>query len=233
MSNSQTAEFVQDFVSLFFPAYCLGCRCPMVKGESIICTKCLFEMPKNEYHKEIENPLQQRLSLRFPVKYAIALLKFTKNGTVQHLLHELKYKNHPEIGIVFGRICAEKLMESSRHKCIDLIIPVPLHSSRRRRRGYNQSAKFAAGISERLNLPFSDELLIRKLRTETQTHKTKLTRWENMNGVFALRSNSNLKGVRILLVDDVITTGSTLEACSEILLNAGCVELSIACIAEA
>lgn len=233
MTNSKAAEFFEDFVSLFFPSYCLGCGTPTVKGEAIICTKCLFEMPQCEYHKEIENPLQQRLSFRFPVKYAIALLKFSKSGKVQHLLHELKYKNHPEVGIAFGRICAERLIESSHHKCIDIIVPVPLHNSRKRRRGYNQSAKFAAGISEGLGIPFSDELLVRNLKTETQTRKTKLNRWENMKGVFGLKSESNLKGTKILLVDDVITTGSTLEACSQILSNAGCTELSIACIAEA
>lgn len=233
MRNSKAAEFFRDFVSLFFPGYCLGCGGPIVKGEPIICTTCLLEMPQNEYHNEIENPLQQRLSLRFPVRYAIALLKFSKNGRVQHLLHELKYKHHPEIGIVFGRICAEKLRESNRHNGIDIIIPVPLHPSRKRKRGYNQSAKFAAGISEGLNIPYSDELLVRRLKTDTQTLKTKLNRWENMNGVFGVKTSTGLKGSRILLVDDVITTGSTLEACSEILFQGGCAEISVACIAEA
>jgi ComF family protein len=233
MRNSKAAEFFQDFVSLFFPGYCLGCGGPIVKGEMIVCTKCLFEMPQNGYHNEIENPLQQRLSLRFPVKYAIALLKFSKNGRVQRLLHELKYKHHPEIGIVFGRICAERLVESGFHNGIDIIIPVPLHSSRKRKRGYNQSAKFAAGISEGLNIPYSDELLVRKLKTDTQTLKTKLNRWENMKGVFGLKTATGVKGSRVLLVDDVVTTGSTLEACSEILFEGGCAEISVACIAEA
>ena len=190
-------------------------------------------MPQTEYHKDIENPLQLRLSLRFPLKYAIALYKFSKNGRVQHLLHELKYGNHPEIGIALGTICAERLTEAKLNKCFDMIIPVPLHASRKRTRGYNQSSKFAAGISAALSIPFSDDLLIRNLKTETQTRKSKLNRWENMNNVFGLTTRANFKGSRILLVDDVITTGSTLEACSEVLLRAGCAELSIACIAEA
>jgi ComF family protein len=231
--NSQVAEFFQDFVSLFFPNYCLGCGESMVRGEAILCTKCLYEMPVTNYHREIENSLQRRLSLRFPVKYAMALMRFSKNGRVQHLLHQLKYKNHPEIGVTLGRVCADKLLESNLNNCFDLIVPVPLHPSRRRKRGYNQSAKFAAGISEGLNIPFSDNVLVRTLRTETQTLKTKLNRWENMNGVFSMELNTNLSGTRILLVDDVITTGSTLEACSTILLNNGCAELSVACIAEA
>lgn len=231
--NSQAAEFLQDFVSLFFPSYCLGCSNPMVKGEIIICTNCLLEMPKANYHMEIENPLQRRLSLKFPIKYAMALFKFSKSGRVQHLLHELKYRNHPEIGIALGRICAEKLTEANLSRSFDLIVPVPLHPSRRRKRGYNQSAKFAAGISEGVSIPYTDNLLVRKLRTETQTLKTKLNRWENMKGVFAMGLQSNLKGTRILLVDDVITTGSTLEACSNILFESGCEELSVACIAEA
>lgn len=231
--NSQVAEIFQDFVSLFFPNYCLGCGDPMVKGEALLCTNCLLEMPQTNYHLESENPLQKRLSLRFPVKYAVALLRFSKNGRVQHLLHQLKYRNHPEIGIALGKVCAEKIKESNLNNNFDLIVPVPLHPSRRRKRGYNQSAKFAAGISEGLSIPFSENLLVRNLKTETQTLKTKLNRWENMNGVFGMGLDTNLKGTRILLVDDVITTGSTLEACSNILLCGGCQDLSIACIAEA
>lgn len=233
MRNSPLVGYFHDFVSLFFPCYCLGCGSPTVKGEAIICTRCLLEMPQTGYHKEIENALQQRLSLRFPLRYATALYKFNKNGRVQHLLHELKYRNHPEIGIMLGNICAGILIEGGLNECCDVIVPVPLHPSRKRKRGYNQSAKFAAGISAGLNIPFSDDLLVRKQKTETQTRKSKLDRWENMNNVFGLATQGSLRGTRILLVDDVITTGSTLEACSEVLLRAECPEISVACIAEA
>lgn len=233
MVNSLTTEILLDFVSLFFPRHCLACDDSLVKGEDVICTMCMLEMPQTEYHANLENPLQNRLSYRIHLKYAMALFKFSKSGRVQHLLHELKYKNHPEIGILLGRFYAEKMIETKLSNAFDIIIPVPLHPSRKRKRGYNQSAKFAEGLSEKLSIPFSDDFMVRGMRTETQTRKTKLNRWENMDGVFSVKAPQVLQGKKILLVDDVITTGSTLEACAHALLKQGCAELSIACIAEA
>lgn len=233
MANSRAAEILFDFVSLFFPRHCLACADSLVKGENVICTSCMLEMPQTRYHCDPENPLQNRLSYRIPIKYAMALFKFSKSGRVQRLLHELKYRNHPEIATVIGKVYAEKMIEANLCDSFDMIIPVPLHPSRKRKRGYNQSAKFAEGLSEKLNIPFSDDLMIRKMKTETQTRKTKLNRWENMGGVFAVDAPKIFHAKRILLVDDVITTGSTLEACGHALLNEGCAELSIACIAEA
>lgn len=204
-----------------------------MKGEDVVCTMCMLEMPQTEYHIDKENTLYKRLSLRIPLKYAMALFKFSKSGRVQHLLHELKYKNHPEIGIVLGEIYAAKMIEANLSADFDMIIPVPLHPSRKRKRGYNQSAKFAEGLSAKLSIPFSDNILVRRMKTETQTRKTKLNRWENMTGIFSVKASEIIQGKNILLVDDVITTGATLEACAHVLLNNGCRELSIACIAEA
>jgi len=164
----------------------------------------------------------------------MALFKFSKSGRVQHLLHQLKYRNHPEIGVTLGRVYGEKMKnESELPTNVDLIIPIPLHPARKRKRGYNQSAKFAEGLSETLEIPFTDELLERRIKTETQTRKSRLNRWENISGVFGLKNPALLEGKKILLVDDVITTGSTLEACSQVLIDQGCPQLSIACIAEA
>lgn len=233
MANPRATEILLDFVSLFFPRHCLACGDSLVKGEEVICTTCMLEMPQTEYHTECTNPLQTRLSYRIPIKYAMAIFKFSKSGRVQRLLHELKYKNHPEIGIALGRVYAEKMIGANLGNAFDMIIPVPLHPSRKRKRGYNQSAKFAEGLSERLAIPFTDDLMIRRMKTETQTRKTKLNRWENMTGVFAVNEPQIIQGKKILLVDDVITTGSTLEACGHALLNECCSELSVACIAEA
>lgn len=205
----------------------------MVKGEPIICTTCMLEMPQTGYHKDLSNALYRRLSYRIPLKYAMSIFKFSKSGRVQHLLHELKYKNQPEIGRMLGLFYGEQLIDVNLIEAFEIIIPIPLHQSRKRKRGYNQSAKFAEGLSEILRVPFSDELLLRETNTETQTRKTKLSRWENIKGTFKIVKPSEIKGRKILLVDDVITTGATLEACAEILLSSGCAELSIACIAEA
>lgn len=233
MANSFSVNIFQDFVSLFFPRQCLACGNSLVRGEEAICTFCMLEMPQTDYHKDRGNPLERRISYRIPVRYAMALFKFSKSGRVQNLLHQLKYKNHPEIGIMLGRVYGEKMINSGLSDAFEVIIPVPLHSSRRRKRGYNQSAKFAEGLSEKLNIPFTDEVLTRRTRTETQTRKTKLNRWENMKGVFEVNTPVRVAGKKILLVDDVITTGSTLEACALALLDSQCSELSIACIAEA
>ena len=220
-----------DFVSLFYPRYCLGCSGSLVKGEDVICSRCMLEMPQTNYHLEQVNPLQQRFLGRLDVQLISALFRFSKNGVIQHLLHELKYKRHPEIGIMLGNLYGHKLKDCTRS--LDLIVPVPLHPSRYRKRGYNQSAMFAKGLSDTLNIPYSDHILKRSTNTLTQTKKTKLRRWENVSSVFQLADEQQIKNKNLLLVDDVITTGATLEACGTVLLGHGCKSLSIVCIAEA
>jgi ComF family protein len=189
-------------------------------------------MPTTNYHIDNLNPLKGRLSSRIDVAYAMAFLKFSKSGKVQKLLHALKYKNQPELGVMLGSIYGERIKESNSHLA-DLIIPVPLHPIRKSKRGYNQSAKFAEGLSQSMHVPYTDELLVRRIMTETQTRKTKLNRWQNVTEVFQLKDAAPIKNKNILLVDDVVTTGATLEACSAHLIQAGCNSLSIACIAEA
>lgn len=163
----------------------------------------------------------------------MTLYKFVKKSRVQQLLHALKYKQQPELGQMLGRIYGQDLAEADFKNSFDLIIPVPLHSSRRRIRGYNQSEEFGKGLSQILQVPCDDTYLMRKAKTETQTHKTKLSRWENVNHIFQVVKSDPIAEKRILLVDDVVTTGATLEACGQALLGAGCSELSIACIAAA
>lgn len=223
----------QDFVTLFFPNHCLGCSNSLFKGEDILCTRCILELPKTGYHKQVENTIKSRLSGRIPLIYALAFLKFRKTGVVQHLLHQLKYNNHPEVGVRLGKLYGKDLLEAGFEKKFDLIIPVPLHQSRKRRRGYNQSEKFAEGLSHLLQIPCDVSIVERKIKTSTQTKKTKIERWENVKDVFQVKQPEKIFGKRILLVDDVITTGATLEACGQQLLNFGCTELSFASIAEA
>ncbi len=222
----------EDFTSLFFPHYCLACQGPMVKGEDILCTSCLADLPKTSYHLRNENPVKSRLLGRLPLKYAWAFLKFRKNGMVQHLLHQLKYNNHPEVGVRLGQAYGLELSQSGYMSEFDLIVPVPLHHSRKRQRGYNQSAQFAVGLSQALNIQWDESVSVRLHSTGTQTNRSKSDRWENVKDVFSLGGNS-IAGKRILLVDDVITTGATLEACGQHLISNGCRELSVACIAEA
>ena len=163
--------------------------------------------------------------------YALAFLKFRKEGIVQHLLHELKYNNRPEVGIKLGKQYGRELKQNNIDG-FDIIVPVPLHESRRRKRGYNQSSKFAEGLSESLGISWSESISLRTSSTATQTKKSKSERWNNVKDVFAVQNTDSIKQKRILLVDDVITTGATIEACGRHLLDQGCT-LSIACIAEA
>ena len=230
--NSLLAEILNDFASLFFPRYCLACSGSLVKGEDLVCTVCMLEMPKTNHHFERDNPLKSRLALRLPVKYGMALFSFSKQGRVQHLLHALKYKNYPEVGIALGKLYGELLLSSGYKTEFDCIIPVPLHPARERRRGYNQSTKLAEGLAEKLLLPVYDNMVKRNTMTETQTKKTKLDRWINVNYVFSVVSKDELENKRILLVDDVVTTGATVEACAQAILDAGCLDISILCIAE-
>jgi ComF family protein len=226
-------ELGKDFISLFFPNYCFGCNQSLVKGEDTLCTRCLLELPKTNYHLVEDNPIKNKLTGRLPLKYALAFLKFRKTGIVQHLLHQLKYNNQPEVGVKLGRNYGHELYKSGFQNEFDVIVPVPLHGSRHRKRGYNQSAKFAEGLSYVMGIPWDESISIRTTITTTQTKKSKQERWENVNNVFDIRESGKINGLRILLVDDVITTGATIEACGQHLVKNGCRELSIACIAEA
>jgi len=220
-----------DFISLFYPNYCYGCKGALVKGEDTLCTRCLFDLPKTHYHLSATNPIKERLFGRLELDYALAFLKFRKEGIVQHLLHELKYNNHPEVGVKLGKQYGKELKENQIDE-FDLIVPVPLHESRKKKRGYNQRSKFAQGLSESLGVTWDESISHRTTHTSTQTRKNKTERWHNVKDVFAVHSSEHIRNKRILLVDDVITTGATIEACGRQLLDHGC-KLSVACIAEA
>jgi len=221
----------RDFVNIFFPNYCLPCQKPLVKGETWLCTDCLHELPQTTHHKEPDNIVTQRLAGRLPVRYAMALYRLRKSGKVQHLLHHLKYKHKPVIGKVLGRRYGILLKESNLSKTFDLVVPVPLHSSKLRQRGYNQSDLFAQGLAEVLNIPWSKQYLKRTQKAATQTRKSKLERFKSVENAFYVTNVHGLHNQHILLVDDVITTGATLEACGLVLLAAGIKELSVATIA--
>jgi ComF family protein len=231
LAKTGWVDVFSDFVSLFFPRYCAGCEESLVKGEELICSKCIREMPRSNYHLDAENPFFQKLRARIEVKYVMSFFKFVKSGRVQRILHTLKYKNKPELGKLLGRVYGNELARTGYEGAFDLVIPVPLHESKKRKRGYNQSDQFGIGLAESLGIECSDSYLRRIYKTETQTRKTRLKRWENVKEVFALASPDAIRNKRILLVDDVVTTGATLEAAARVLLEGGCSELSIACIA--
>lgn len=224
---------VADFIALFYPRCCVACHRPLAKGEEVLCTRCLVQLPKTAYHRFQDNPVMNRLAGRLPLSFASAFLKFRKGGLVQSLLHELKYNNRPEIGIRIGHLYGMELKDQGCEDTFDLIVPVPLHASRMRKRGYNQSAKFAEGLAESLDLPWTDSISLRRDATSTQTRKGRVDRWNNVKDAFSVGAVELVTDKRILLVDDVITTGATIEACGHHLVESGCRSLSVACIAEA
>ena len=232
LSKMNTGTLLKDFFALFFPDYCLGCNGGLVRGEETLCTRCLAELPKLDYHKTDDNPIVNRFIGRLPVKHGWALLKFQKAGIVQNLLHQLKYNNHPEVGIKLGKLLSLSIIKDGCEKEFDLIVPVPLHKSRKRTRGYNQSAMITKGMEEVLKIPFSDNVITRTTATNTQTKKSKIERWENVNYVFRVTAPEIVSGKRVLIVDDVITTGATIESCAKSLVESGAKEISIACLAD-
>jgi ComF family protein len=211
----------------------MACKDGLVKGEDILCTRCILELPRTDFHKDPGNPIFQQFFGRIRIRYAFAFLHYRKGGKVQRLLHELKYFNKPQIGNRIGMAYGAELAESGLESGFDCIVPMPLHPSRQRRRGYNQSEGFAQGLARTLRAQCVTGAVLRSRPTETQTRKSRLKRWENVESVFVAANPDQIRHKRVLLVDDVITTGSTVEACGHALLSAGCSELSIAGIAYA
>lgn len=228
-----TTEYLSDFVALLYPNHCEACEQPLGKGEDILCLFCQYELPQTDYHKEKDNPVEKLFWGRVEIQRAAGLYFFHGKTKVQNLLHKIKYRDRKEIAHKLGRVYGDLLKESDFISDTSLIVPVPLHEKKKRKRGYNQSDFFAMGLSESLGIPWSDKILRRNIYTETQTGKTRFERWGNVGEVFELRSPEKIQNKHVLLVDDVITTGATLEACAHSLLQADGAKVSIATIAVA
>lgn len=223
---------LRDFLDLFFPNYCLTCPNPLVKGETLLCTGCCYDLPQTTYHQEPNNIIFRQLLGQLPVTHAMAMYQFRQSGRVQQLLHHLKYKNKPIIGKILGKKYGTLLREAQMHRTFDLIVPVPLHRSRLRQRGYNQSDFFAKGLAETLRIPWSNKYLQCVKKTATQTKKGKIERLDGLESTFhTTHAATTLSDKHLLLVDDVMTTGATLAACGAALLATGIRQVSTATIA--
>jgi len=225
--------YLADFISLLFPELCAACRESLMANERLICTACRYNLPYTDFHLQPDNIVAQQFWGKIKLDGAYALFYFTKGGKIQNVLHQFKYKGVKQIGNLLGNMAGEQLIKNKVFNSADLIIPVPLHKKRMLQRGYNQSACFAEGLSEKLNAVVENNNLVRLTATETQTHKSRFARFENMQEVFMVKNPERLMNKHVLLVDDVITTGSTLEACAVQLLKIPGLKLSIATIAYA
>jgi ComF family protein len=222
---------INHLINLFFPKSCAGCHAFLLTDELVICTQCRHEIPLTNHHKIEQNEVVQKFYGRIPLEFGASLFYFHKKGIVQEMMHKLKYKGQEEVGETIGNWYAEELKNLEQIKTIDYIIPVPLHKKRLRERGYNQVAGFGKAMSKNLNIPYEDQLLQRKLYTKTQTKKDLLGRIEVIDKVFDVAFSEYHHGKHFLLIDDVITTGSTLEACSRALLKIPDAKISIVCMA--
>jgi ComF family protein len=226
-------SYLSDFVSLLFPELCTACGESLVINEKLICTDCLYTLPYTNFHLQPDNIVARQFWGKINLEGAYAMYYFAKGGKIQNLMHHFKYKGMHRIGNLLGNIAGEQLKKSALFSTVDLIIPVPLHKRRLKQRGYNQSACFAEGLAQKLNVGVEIDNLVRIRATETQTHRSRFSRFENMQEVFAINDPEILIDKHILLVDDIVTTGSTLEACGIELLKIPGLKLSIATIAYA
>lgn len=215
----KATTYLNDFFALFFPRTCHACGETLVSGEHCICTFCQFHLPFARLNREKENKLTEIFWGRVPIETGAPLFFFHKGGKVQHLIHRFKYKGFREIGHFLGVLHGNDLRESPYYQGLHMVIPVPLHPAKLRKRGFNQSEIFAGGLAESLHIPMVTDGLLRIIPTSTQTRKTRFRRWENVESVFHIPDPSVFKNKNILLVDDVVTTGSTLEACTQRLLQ--------------
>jgi len=226
-------DFWDDFISLLFPRLCYACGNHLMRNEYLICTECFVVIPRTNYHCEAKNPVAQLFWGRCIIEKAAAFSYYNKGSRIRNLIHGLKYKGIKEIGYELGRIYGISLEESGFTKDIDLIIPVPLHPSKKRVRGFNQSETISMGIADAARLPVDLKSLIRKKLSPTQTNRSRYERWTNVENIFQVLDNKLIKGKHVLLVDDVITTGSTIESCANELLKIEGVKVSVVALAFA
>ncbi len=214
---------------LFFPRLCSGCSKPLVKGEQVLCMHCFGQLPKTGNCVHDENETTQRFAGRVSFSHAASFAYFSADGLLQQLLHGLKYKGKKEIGSFLGTQFAQDLQHAEWIRGVDMIVPVPLHPKRQAKRGYNQSSIIAAAMGQVLQLGYDEKLLSRTRNTETQTQKTREERAQNMSDAFVCKKPVTAR--HVLLLDDVLTTGATLEACANaIRAKQKDIEISIATI---
>ena len=222
-----------NLLNLFFPRVCMACDTHLNDNEKHICTFCRNELPVTNFHLDSQNAVAKRLYGRVNFQNATSLLWFNKKGLVQHLIHNLKYKGHEQVGIFLGKWLGEELSEIDAYINIDVVIPVPLHKSKLRKRGFNQVDKFGKEIAKALSVEYNDKVLIKTKATSTQVFKDRLRRILTHEADFSISEHDTLKGKHILLVDDIITTGATIEACVNQLLTIEGVTISVATMAIA
>jgi len=226
-------EIKDAVLHLLFPHVCAGCGSDILNEESVLCMRCVDAMPETNFELHPSNPVEKLFWGRILLTGATAQFYFTKESLMQHLMHQFKYKGNKELGLQWGRMMGEQIKKSGRFE-VDALVPLPLFPAKEKRRGYNQATILCNGMAESMGIPVLDNIIIRPQHTETQTKKGRIERWKNMEGKFVLTKPEAIRNKHILLVDDVVTTGATMEACGDELLKAENIKLSLAtlCVAS-
>jgi ComF family protein len=224
---------VDDLLGLFFPDLCVTCGERLLSHEKYVCLNCWHDLPQTHFHFKPENKVAQLFWGRVQIENATSFFTYKKGSRYQQLIHFIKYKGLKELGFETGRRFGFELNESETFRSVDWIIPVPLHPKKQKRRGYNQSEWIARGMADSMQKQVSSDNLLRRIYTSTQTRKNRFERWQNVEGIFEVIRPGEFENKHILLVDDVVTTGSTLEACAFQLLKIENTKVSIATLAFA
>jgi ComF family protein len=224
-------SYLNHFAHLFFPHVCEGCGNDIIEHGSLLCAKCLSNLPETNFIGEPNNPVEKIFYGRVNIEAAGSAFYFTKHSLVQHLVVQLKYRGNKEIGFYLGKLLGYRMAQTNRFNSVDAIIPLPLNPRKEQKRGYNQATIIAEGIASVWQKQVLKNSVQRLVFTETQTHKDRVARWQTMEGVFENINKESLTGKHLLLVDDIVTTGATLEACGEKLLEVPGTKLSIATVA--
>ncbi|OQP47536.1 phosphoribosyltransferase [Niastella yeongjuensis] len=218
---------LHPLLHLFIPHHCAGCGSDIIGRQQVLCMHCINRLPVTGFHHHADNPIEKIFWGRMPIDAASSYLYFSKDSLLQHIVHELKYKGNKELGLFIGRKMGEALLQTQRFQQIDALVPLPLFTARQRKRGYNQASLLCRGMAAVLSLPVLEQIIRRHTSSDTQTNKNRIDRWLNMQHKFELQQPDAISGKHILLVDDVITTGATLEACGQQLLTVPSTRLSI------
>lgn len=232
MAQKYNLGWLFDVGHLLFPNVCGACGLPVQKTTDVLCVSCLFKLPRTFYFKHRDNPVYRKFWGRLPVYEAFTYLHFRKGNVVQTLLHALKYHGNEQVGESLGRLFGKELADAG-YSGPEVIIPLPLHKAKLRSRGFNQCDSIGRGLCAELGLELDTGSVKRVIANPTQTKKSRFERWLNVDKIFVAAEPERIKGRHILLIDDVITTGSTLESCGRCVIDAGARKVSIATVAGA
>ena len=230
---AQLKNIVGSTMHLLYPHVCTGCGSDLLEADSLLCLTCMHDLPHTNFAALPNNPVEKDFWGRINLVAAYSQFYFSKAFLMQHLIHHLKYKGNTKIGFYLGEIMGKTMLQSNRFSTMDALLPLPLYPDKEHKRGYNQATVICNGISSVMNIPVLSSAVIRQHATETQTRKHRTERWENVKDSFKVVKPGELNGKRLLLVDDVVTTGATLEACGNVMLQAADVKLGIATLAYA